>query len=76
MFRSRLIPIILIENRGLYKSIKFKNHRYIGDPLNTIRLFNDKEVDELIILDIGARKSTKGIDFEYLEKLSAECFMP
>lgn len=76
MFRSRLIPIILIENRGLYKSIKFKNHRYLGDPLNTIRLFNDKEVDELVILDIGARKSSKGIDFEYLEKLSAECFMP
>lgn len=76
MFRSRLIPIILIENRGLYKSIKFKNHRYLGDSLNTIRLFNDKEVDELVILDIGARKATKGIDFEYLEKLSAECFMP
>ena len=76
MFRSRLIPIILIENKGLYKSIKFKNHRYLGDPLNTIRLFNDKEVDELVILDIGARKSTKGINFEYLEKLSSECFMP
>jgi len=67
MFRSRLIPIILIEKRGLYKSIKFKTHRYLGDPLNTIRLFNDKEVDELVILDIGARNASKGIDFEYLE---------
>jgi len=52
----RIIPILLIENRRLVKGVNFKSHQYVGDPLNAIRLFNEFEVDELCIIDIGALK--------------------
>ena len=51
----RIIPTLLLKNKGLYKGVRFKNHRYIGDPLNTLKLFNDKEADELLILVITGR---------------------
>jgi cyclase len=54
MLRTRIIPVLLLKNRGLYKGINFKNHTYVGDPINTVKIFNDKEVDELTILDIEA----------------------
>lgn len=76
MLQTRVIPVLLLKNRGLYKGIEFKNHTYVGDPINTIKLFNDKEVDELVILDIEASKSNKEIDFEYLEEIATEAFMP
>ena len=76
MLNTRVIPVLLLKNKGLYKGIEFKNHSYVGDPINTIKLFNDKEVDELVILDIEASKENKEIDFEYLEELATEAFMP
>ena len=76
MLRTRIIPVLLLKNRGLYKGIKFKNHKYVGDPINTVRIFNEKEVDELIILDIEASLLNKSIDFEYLRDVVSEAFMP
>ena len=76
MLRTRIIPVLLMKNRGFYKGIKFKNHKYVGDPINTIKIFNEKEVDELIILDIEASKKSKAIDFEYLKDVVSEAFMP
>jgi cyclase len=73
---SRIIPCLLIDSNALYKTTSFKNPRYLGDPFNTIRLFNGKEVDELIILDIGASRDNKKPNFELIRKLASECFMP
>jgi imidazole glycerol-phosphate synthase subunit HisF len=73
---SRIVPCLLIDDKGLYKTINFKNPRYLGDPFNTIRLFNGKEVDEIIILDIGASRKHKKPDFDLIRKLASECFMP
>ena len=60
----------------MIKTIKFNNKQYIGDPLNAIRIFNEKFVDELIILDIGQKKSENDINFEFLKDLFSECFVP
>lgn len=76
MLTTRVIPILLLKNRGLYKGVKFKRHSYIGDPINTIKIFNEKEVDELVILDIEASKTDRSIDFGYLQELVKEAFMP
>jgi cyclase len=76
MHRSRVIPCLLIQNRGLYKTIKFKSPRYLGDPINTLRLFNEKEVDELILLNISATLENKAPDIEHLKQIVSECFMP
>ena len=71
----RKIPVLLLKNKGLYKGKKFKNHRYIGDPINTVKLFNDKGADELIFLDIEASARNK-LDFDLLKSISSESFMP
>ena len=76
MLQKRLIPCLLINNRGLYKSEGFSKWRYLGDPINTIKIFNDKGADEIIILDIGVSKVKRIPDFEYIEELAGECFMP
>lgn len=73
---SRIVPCLLIDNKGLVKTINFKNPRYLGDPFNTIRLFNGKEVDEIIVIDIGASRDNKTPDFDMIRKLASECFMP
>lgn len=72
----RVIPILLLKDSGLYKTIKFGEPKYVGDPMNALKIFNDKEVDELIILDINATKSNKGPDFNLLESIVSEAFMP
>ena len=74
--RPRIIPCLTMINRGLVKTIKFEKPRYIGDPINTIKIFNDKGVDELCILDIRATIDKRGPDFEYLKSLASEAFMP
>jgi cyclase len=74
--RIRVIPTLLIQNGGLVKSIKFKNHKYVGDPINAVKIFNDKEVDEIVILDISATSRKSGPDFERLAELAGEAFMP
>lgn len=76
MLKTRIIPVLLMKNRGLYKGIKFKRHSYVGDPINTVKIFNEKEVDELIIFDIEASLKNKPIDFEYLKDVISEAFMP
>jgi imidazole glycerol-phosphate synthase subunit HisF len=74
--RPRVIPILLIHKRGLVKTVRFGRETYIGDPINAVKIFNDKEVDELIIVDIGASVEKTSIDFDLLAHLADECFMP
>jgi imidazole glycerol-phosphate synthase subunit HisF len=73
--RARVIPVLLIRNRKLVKTTNFKNEVYVGDPINALRIFNEKEVDELVVVDIGAYVR-KEPDFEYVNQLVSECFMP
>ncbi|MDB4020990.1 AglZ/HisF2 family acetamidino modification protein [Litorivicinus sp.] len=76
MRRTRVIPVLLIHNRGVYKTTKFSSPVYVGDPINAIRLFNDLEVDEIVVLDIDASKEGRGPDFALIEELAGEAFMP
>lgn len=76
MARPRLIPILLLKNRGLVKTNKFDAPKYVGDPINAIRIFNEKEVDELIVLDIDASKAGREPPYEQIEEFASECFMP
>ena len=72
----RMIPCLLLKGEGLYKTTKFNKPVYLGDPLNIVRIFNDKEVDELCVLDITATRESRGPRFDFLAELSSECFMP
>jgi cyclase len=72
----RVIPCLLLKNQGLVKTINFKGDKYVGDPINAIRIFNDKEVDELVFLDILASKEKRGPNMTYVKALASECFMP
>lgn len=76
MLGIRVIPVLLLKNQGFVKGVKFKNHRYIGDPINTIRIFNDKEADEILIVDILASINNVGPNFKMLKDLTTEAFMP
>jgi cyclase len=76
MFRPRVIPVLLLKNLGLVKSIKFKNHRYIGDPINAVKIFNDKKADELVFLDINASQQNRLISLDFVHKVGDEANMP
>ena len=76
MLRHRVIPCLLLRNGGLVKTERFKKPKYIGDPINAIRIFNEKEVDELLVIDIEATRSQRGPNFDVVEEVSGECFMP
>lgn len=76
MFRPRIIPVLLLSNKGLVKSIKFKNHRYIGDPINAVKIFNDLKADELVFLDILASKENRTISLEFIKNVGEEANMP
>ena len=76
MFRPRIIPCLLLKNLGLVKTIQFKNERYIGDPMNAVRIFNAKEADELIFLDITATHDKRKLDLNLIERIADEAFMP
>lgn len=76
MFRPRIIPVLLLKNRVLVKSIGFKNHRYIGDPINAVRIFNDLKADELIFLDIEASKNNRLISLDFVKNVGEEARMP
>ena len=76
MLRTRVIPVLLLKERGLVKGRQFKNHKYVGDPLNAVKIFNEKEVDELIFLDISATDENRGPDFDLLADIASEAFMP
>lgn len=72
----RVMPVLLLRGRGLVKTTAFKNPVYLGDPVNVIRIFNDKEVDELTLLDIDATPQQRGPNFQLLREIASECFMP
>lgn len=76
MFRPRVIPVLLLKGQGLVKSIRFKNHRYIGDPINAVRIFNDLKADELIFLDIMATKENRTISLDFIKNVGEEANMP
>ena len=76
MLRTRVIPCLLLKNESLVKTVKFKEYNYIGDPVNTVRIFNELEVDELMFLDIFASKENRNINIKILKDISNECFMP
>ncbi len=73
---TRVIPVLLLKNSGLVKTLKFKDPKYVGDPLNAVKIFNEKEVDELILLDITATTENKKPQLELLKEIAGECFMP
>ena len=76
MLRPRLIPILLLDNGRLVKTKNFRNPVYVGDPINAIRIFNEKEVDEIVVLDITASAQGRQPDFSLIEDFASECFMP
>lgn len=76
MLRPRIIPCLLIYEGALVKTIEFKEPKYIGDPINAVKIFNEKEADELIVLDIGATVNSLKPNFKLIEKLASECRMP
>lgn len=76
MLRPRIIPCLLIKNGGLVKTVRFDKPKYIGDPINAVRIFNEKEVDELIITDIDASTQNREPDYNLIRRIAAECRMP
>lgn len=76
MLRTRVIPVLLIRNKGLVKTVKFDKAKYIGDPINAVKIFNDKEVDEIVVLDIDASKENRKPNFETIKDIASEAFMP
>ena len=76
MLAERVIPCLLLKENGLVKTRRFKKPVYVGDPINAVKIFNEKEVDELILLDIEASKNEKEPDYAFIEQIAGECFMP
>lgn len=76
MRRIRIIPVLLLKEGGLYKTTNFKKAKYIGDPINAVKIFNDKETDELILLDYNATIDNRAIDYVKIEEIASEAFMP
>ena len=76
MLQSRAIPCLLLKDRGFVKTVRFQNPVYLGDPINIVRLFNDKEADELIVLDITATIKRRPPQYDVIATLTSECFMP
>ncbi len=72
----RIIPSLLLKDKGLVKGTNFKNHTYVGDPINAVKIYNDKEVDELCILNISKNSKVDQIPFDLLKKIASEAFMP
>lgn len=76
MRRVRIIPVLLVDQRRLVKTTAFAKPQYVGDPINSVKIFNDKQVDELIVLDISASPSGRGPDLPLIRDVASECFMP
>jgi cyclase len=76
MLRPRVIPFLLVHRGGLVKTVRFRNPKYVGDPINTVRLFNEKQVDEICVLDIDATVESRPPDYKMIANLAAECRMP
>jgi imidazole glycerol-phosphate synthase subunit HisF len=76
MFRPRIIPVLLLRNQGLVKSVRFRDYRYIGDPINAVKIFNDLKADELVFLDILASKENRTISLDFIRDVGEEANMP
>jgi cyclase len=76
MLRPRIIPCLLVKNKGLVKTVRFAEPKYVGDPINAVRIFNEKEVDELMVVDIDATAENREPDYALIQHLAAECRMP
>lgn len=76
MYRARVIPCLLVRGNGLVKTRKFKEPVYVGDPINAIRIFSDKEVDEIVVLDIDASREGREPNYALIEEMAGEAFMP
>ncbi len=76
MIRTRIIPCLLLRDQSLVKTIQFNKFEYIGDPLNTCRIFNELEVDEMSVLDIRASREGREPNYKLLKEIASECFMP
>lgn len=76
MLKPRIIPCLLVKDKGLVKTVNFANPKYVGDPINAVKIFNEKEVDELIVLDIDASVQNREPDFSMIKSLAVECRMP
>jgi cyclase len=76
MLRPRIVPCLLVHEGGLVKTVRFNDPTYVGDPINAVRIFNEKEVDELVVLDIDATAKSVEPDFNLIGNLAAECRMP
>ena len=76
MPRTRVIPVLLLRRRGLVKTVRFRSPTYVGDPINVVRIFNEKEVDELVLTEITATRAGAAPDYELLEQIASEAFMP
>lgn len=76
MLRSRITPCLLVHKKGLVKTVEFENPKYVGDPINAVKIFNEKEVDELIVIDIDATTEERGPDFNLIKNIAIECRMP
>ena len=74
--RIRVIPSLLLSEGGLVKTVRFKSPKYVGDPINAVKIFNDKEVDELVFLDIDATAQKRGPNMALIREIATECFMP
>jgi cyclase len=76
MLRPRIIPCLLVHEKGLVKSVQFKNHKYVGDPINAVRIFNEKEADELMLIDIDATVNKVEPNYKMIQNIASECRMP
>src|SRR5258706_9941152 len=76
MFRPRIIPVLLLKDRALVKSVRFRNHKYIGDPINAVRIFNELKADELVFLDIEASRNNRLISLDFVRNVGEESSMP
>lgn len=76
MLRTRVIPVLLLRNSGLVKGSQFKSHKYVGDPINAVKIFNEKEIDELVFLDISATPSRREPNYSLIADIASEAFMP
>jgi cyclase len=76
MLRPRIIPCLLVHESGLVKSVQFKNYKYIGDPINAVRIFNEKQSDELMLIDIDATVNNNEPNYKLIQNIASECRMP
>jgi cyclase len=76
MRRIRVIPVLLIHDGGLVKSVKFKNYKYVGDPINAVKIFNEKEIDEIVVLDIDATREKRAPNLQKIKEIASEAFIP